>query len=143
MEPLSENAFYLPGSPETDRPTLEYVRGTWDALMVDAGNSRRHAEQYLSAVRSAGLRTPRYAAVTHSRWDHSFGFSAVPAVSFACRATNRRLAPFCAPWDQKTLERYLGTRKGFGSSPRRICGVNTRMRAGSRSVARTLPLKES
>lgn len=107
MKRLSENIFYLPGDPATDRPALGYVRGGRDSLMVDAGNSPRHAEQYLSAVQSAGLRAPRYVAVTHSHWDHSFGLCGVPAVSLACRATSLRLAPFCVPWNSGTLERYL------------------------------------
>ena len=45
-------------------------------LIVDAGNSPRHARLLLDEVARLPIPSPTYLALTHWHWDHVFGASA-------------------------------------------------------------------
>lgn len=108
MEQLTRRVFYLPHAPETDRPTLGYLRGDRLALMVDAGNSPAHAGQFLEELRRLDQPLPDDVALTHRHWDHCFGLCAVDAPALAGRATARYLQQFAAiSWGEAGLLAYM------------------------------------
>lgn len=108
MEQLTERIYYLPHSPETDRPTLGYVRGDRRCLMLDGGNSPAHAAVFLSGLAALGLPGPDAVAVTHRHWDHTFGLCGVDAPVIAGRATAGYLRRYAAiSWGEAGLAEYM------------------------------------
>lgn len=91
LHQLSDRVWYLPHSPETDRPVLGYIRGDRYSFMVDAGASGAHAALFLQAVAGQGLPAPDFVGITHWHWDHAYGLSSISAVSVASALTNRQL----------------------------------------------------
>ncbi len=107
---LTERICYLPFSEETDRPNLGYIRGDKYSLMVDAGNSARHAGLFLSSLMEQGLPAPDYVAITHWHWDHTFGMHALKAKSIAGRLTDRQLGIVAQwGWDDRSMSGRLAS----------------------------------
>jgi glyoxylase-like metal-dependent hydrolase (beta-lactamase superfamily II) len=95
---------------ETDRPNLGYIRGDKYSLMVDAGNSAKHADLFLTCLKELGLPSPDYVAITHWHWDHTFGMHAVDACSIAGKLTNKQLEDVSRwDWDDKSMSERLAT----------------------------------
>jgi glyoxylase-like metal-dependent hydrolase (beta-lactamase superfamily II) len=88
MIKLSERIYYMPHDEETDRPILGYIKGDNFSLMIDSGNSKKHANLFIEEIKSLEMRYPDYVAITHSHWDHTFGMNSLDAVSIACKRTN-------------------------------------------------------
>jgi glyoxylase-like metal-dependent hydrolase (beta-lactamase superfamily II) len=95
---------------ETDRPNLGYIRGDRYSLMVDAGNSGKHANLFLSQLEELNLPYPDYIAITHWHWDHTFGLHAINAKSIAGSLTNEQLAKVKTwSWDDQSMSIRLTT----------------------------------
>jgi glyoxylase-like metal-dependent hydrolase (beta-lactamase superfamily II) len=108
MRAITKRAFYLPHSTKTDRPALGYIRGDRAALMVDAGNSPAHVRLFLDELHAQGLPVPRFVALTHRHWDHTFGLCALDAVALAGRETVEHLRQAAdISWNAHTLAVYL------------------------------------
>lgn len=91
LEQLTPRVYHLRFSQTKDRPSLGYIRGDRFSLMVDAGNSPVHVQEFRAAVEEAGFRPPDLVALTHSHWDHCFGLSALDIPSIACVQTRQSL----------------------------------------------------
>jgi glyoxylase-like metal-dependent hydrolase (beta-lactamase superfamily II) len=110
LRKLSDRIYYLPFTVETDRPNLGYIHGDQYSLMVDAGNSAKHAKLFLSQLEERGLPNPDYIAITHWHWDHTFGMHAIPAKSIAGKLTNEQLMKVAAwRWDDIAMKERLTT----------------------------------
>jgi len=108
MEQLTGRVWYLPHETAADRPVLGYVRGERRTLMLDAGNSPRHAALFLRDLRRGGLPAPDLVALTHRHWDHTFGLCALPIPAVACLTTQRYLEAFSAiRWDEAAALDFL------------------------------------
>jgi glyoxylase-like metal-dependent hydrolase (beta-lactamase superfamily II) len=108
VEQLTERLYYLPHTPETDRPTLGYVRGDRRSLLLDGGNSPAHTGGFLRELAARGLPKPTAAAVTHRHWDHTFGLGAVDAPVIAGQATAEYLRRYGAiAWGEAGLAAYM------------------------------------
>jgi glyoxylase-like metal-dependent hydrolase (beta-lactamase superfamily II) len=78
--------------------------------MVDAGNSAKHADLFLTSLKEYGLPTPDYVAITHWHWDHTFGMHAVGASSIASQLTNKQLDAVSSwNWDDTSMSERLTT----------------------------------
>lgn len=108
LKKLSERIYYLPHSEETDRPILGYIKGEKYCLMVDAGNSRKHVELFMSEISKEGLKYPGFVAITHSHWDHTYGMDAIDAPSIACTYTNEHLKAMSSwEWSDDAMKARL------------------------------------
>ncbi|WP_436376171.1 MBL fold metallo-hydrolase [Cytobacillus sp. BC1816] len=90
---------------ETDRPILGAVVGDRMTLMIDSGNSKAHAQLFLSELEKQGIPSPRMVVLTHWHWDHIFGLSALDIPSIASRLTKaeiEKLIPF--QWTDDALD---------------------------------------
>ena len=76
LQQLTERIFFMKNQEETDRPVLGYVRGTHDALMIDAGNSPDHVALFQAGLQERSLPGPDWVGITHWHWDHCYGLSA-------------------------------------------------------------------
>lgn len=116
LHQLTEHIYYTDHDPAVDRPVLGYITGSRFAVMIDAGNSASHVQDYLTLLTAQGLAAPKYCALTHWHWDHTFGLHAFPGETIACRQTNdelRRLAQWS--WDEAAMQARLaaGTEIAF------------------------------
>lgn len=71
---LSEHILVVPPDHETDRPLLGAIVGEEKTLLVDAGNSSRHARLFLNQLKNLNLQG-HWLFITHHHWDHIFGLS--------------------------------------------------------------------
>lgn len=67
------------------RPTLGLVIGEKSSLMVDAGSSSEHAEEFVEYANSIGVKNLKYVAITHHHWDHISGIPHLDLVSIGSR----------------------------------------------------------
>lgn len=83
---LTNHIWYQTPVSETDRPIVAVITGDERNLVIDAGNSSRHAALFVDEMEQQGLGKPDLVALTHWHWDHVFGMKqmAVPTI-----ATNR------------------------------------------------------
>lgn len=95
---LSDRVFILPGSADTDRPSLGLITGSKQNLLIDAGNSPAHVECLRQALSRAQSAEPRLLFLTHWHWDHTFGASALDLLTLSSEATYFELSK------QKELE---------------------------------------
>ncbi len=107
---MTSSTLFLPHEEETDRPALGYVRGSRSALMIDAGNSAAHAQQFLTALDEQGLPHPRYTAITHWHWDHCYGLHALDTVSVCGIETNEMLRAMADwQWTDEAMRQRLAS----------------------------------
>ena len=106
LKRLSKRCWYMSGDHETDRPSLGYVQGDRQAMLVDCGNSPAHIGLMLEEIRKAGLPRPTMAVVTHAHWDHVYGMCALDVPVIASKETQAQLIRM-EGW-QWTAEAMLG-----------------------------------
>lgn len=70
---LTDAVYYLPHIQETDRPILGLVTGTKASLVIDAGNSKNHAQLFINQCAEVTNKPIEYLILTHWHWDHVFG----------------------------------------------------------------------
>ncbi len=103
---LTDRIYRLPGQSETDQPNLYYVRGDLKSAAIDAGQSRRHVEEFYGALREEGLPLPSYTLITHWHWDHTFGLKYISGVSMASQLTKEKLEKVSRwSWTTETMRK--------------------------------------
>lgn len=120
LKKLGEYAYYMPHDHSTDRPALGLIVGQNCSLIVDGGNSAAHAEEFLREVSALGVPEPRYLAVTHWHWDHTFGIDRMNLTTIVHTLTQEKLRWMgTLSWDDASLEQRVkeGTEIEF-------CAVN-------------------
>lgn len=91
MLQLTDGILYTGPTQDTDRPVLAIIAGSKRSLMVDGGNSPRHAEAFLDELSRHHQRMPDFVALTHAHCDHIFGLSSLDSVIIANKITNDRI----------------------------------------------------
>lgn len=110
LHQIKPHIWYTDPVEESDRPVLGYVRGKKFALAVDAGNSRKHVEEFYQALREQDLQLPWITVLTHWHWDHTFGMCAVSGFTIAGDKTNEKLKQVQGwQWSQEAMNRRLET----------------------------------
>ncbi len=88
---ITEHTFWYSPDARTDRPSLGAVSGHKATLLLDAGASPTHTAGFLNALSGHAVPAPRFAALTHWHWDHTFGASALAVPVIAQRGTAAQL----------------------------------------------------
>jgi len=102
---LAPGIFWMAPEHETDRPALGAIAGDRATLMVDAGASNRHAQQFLDALATKPVPPPSHVVLTHSHWDHVFGAPQVDAVPISTEETRDEIAKMATyAWDDAALD---------------------------------------
>ncbi len=91
LNQISDRIYYFPYEQQRDRPNLGHIHGERYSVMVDAGASAAHANEFYHAVSEAVLPIPAYTAITHWHWDHTFGMCAVKGRTISHRNTRPKL----------------------------------------------------
>lgn len=87
LEKVTERIYYLMNEEKNVRPALGLVRGDKCCLVIDAGNSAKHAELFLNEIKDMNLPPIAYVVATHHHWDHIFGLQTFDAVKIASNKT--------------------------------------------------------
>ncbi|MFB5192724.1 MBL fold metallo-hydrolase [Alicyclobacillus fastidiosus] len=104
---FSEHILFLEPSHETDRPLLAAIVGSERTLLIDAGNSLRHANLFLNHLKTFNIQGD-WLAITHHDWDHVFGLSEfkIPVIAhYSTRDEIKKLQ--CLSWADEALEQRV------------------------------------
>lgn len=74
LEPLADRIFLFPRdtTPDVIQPNIGVIRLRGQTLLIDAGNSLRHARQIRSAMAGGNFQPIDTIIYTHHHWDHTF-----------------------------------------------------------------------
>jgi glyoxylase-like metal-dependent hydrolase (beta-lactamase superfamily II) len=74
LEPLSSRVFVFPRdeTPNAIQPNIGIIKLAKQTILIDAGNSPRHARQILAAMSGQGFAPIQTIILSHHHWDHSF-----------------------------------------------------------------------
>ncbi|WP_320257617.1 MBL fold metallo-hydrolase [Cytobacillus sp. IB215316] len=104
LHTLTKNIYYMDFNQETDQPILLLVVGKEKSLVIDAGNSPKHAEKFLEEVRQLNVPYPSYLAITHWHWDHVFGIETMNLPTISHEMTKEKLEEMSRfEWDDKSI----------------------------------------
>ena len=87
LEKVTERIYYLLNDNTNERPALGLVKGDESCLVIDGGNSIKHAEKFLNEIKDMNLPPIDYVVATHHHWDHIFGLSRFDAIKIASNKT--------------------------------------------------------
>lgn len=87
LEKVTERIYYLMNENKTERPALGIVKGEKYCLVVDAGNSPKHAEILIREIEKMNFPPAKYVVATHHHWDHIFGLGRWDAITIASEKT--------------------------------------------------------
>lgn len=105
LEKVTNRTYYYMNDDETDRPALGLVCGNDCCLIIDAGNSPKHARELKKEIESMDLPPVKYLVVTHHHWDHVFGLNEWDVVTIANQTTYNYIKTYCdLKYDNDSLE---------------------------------------
>lgn len=87
LEKVTERIYYLLNDDKNERPALGLIKGDKYCLVIDAGNSTKHAEIFLNEIKDMKLPPIAYVVATHHHWDHIFGLQMFDAIKIASNKT--------------------------------------------------------
>lgn len=108
IKKLTNNIFYMPHSKATDRPILGLICGKKYSLIVDSGNSPRHAKAFLEEINKMNIPPVKYLVLTHYHWDHIFGIREMGLITIAHEKTKEEVDKMKdLAWDAASIERHV------------------------------------
>jgi len=106
---LTERIYYMPSDDKTDRPLLGLICGDKYSLVVDAGNSPAHANEFLTDISKLDIPPLKYLVLTHWHWDHVFGIEAMNLITVCNNKTKENLDIMQKlSWDDFMLDERVG-----------------------------------
>lgn len=112
LKKVTERIYYMMPSSETGRPLIGLVIGDDHCLIVDSGNSPKHANEFQVELEKMDLPPIKYLILTHHHCDHSFGMSEWNLISIANYKTSEYIKLYQdITYDDESLE--LAKQKGI------------------------------
>lgn len=121
IQPVADNVWYYPPHPDSEavQPGVGIVITERETVLIDAGNSPRHAYQIRAALKLMDAPPVRYVIYTHHHWDHTFGaqawYGSIIVSHALCRALMQEHYA-SQPWSQRYIQEqsYLEPRRAPG-----------------------------
>lgn len=105
IEKLTNRIYYMKNKNDTDRPILGIICGEKYSLIVDSGNSPKHAKEFLEGVNSMNIPPVKYLVLTHYHWDHIFGIREMNLITIAHEKTKEELDKMREmKWNNESLD---------------------------------------
>jgi glyoxylase-like metal-dependent hydrolase (beta-lactamase superfamily II) len=75
LRQVNDHIWVYPHDPDASRmqPCVGVITTPTQTVLIDAGNSPRHARSILIALREMGVQPVSHVIYTHHHWDHTFG----------------------------------------------------------------------
>lgn len=136
LKQLTNRIYYLPHDAKTDRPILSAICGNHQTLIVDSGNSDKHAKLFLSEIGQYQISNCNSVVLTHWHWDHSFGTFQMKLFTIAHEKTKNHLEKLIGyNWSNEALDERV--EKGLENM---FCSEMIKKEFGEeRSITITLP----
>lgn len=110
LKKLSNSIYYLSNQNDKDRPTLGLVCGDQYSLIIDAGNSAQHANDFLREIEKLHVPPVKYLVITHAHWDHFLGMNEFAATVIVNSQTDDVLKKWRSyKFDDSSLEEYVNS----------------------------------
>ncbi|AVQ98336.1 hydrolase glyoxylase [Oceanobacillus iheyensis] len=108
LNKLSDMIYYLSNQDDKERPTLGLVCGDQFSLIIDAGNSPQHAQDFLLEIENLNVPPVKYVVITHAHWDHFLGMNEFDATAIVSRETNELIKEWQGfSYDDRSLQKYV------------------------------------
>lgn len=108
IKQLTENVYYMPHDDTTDRPTIGLICGSKYSMIIDSGNSPKHAKEFLLEIESMDLPPVKYLLITHHHWDHIFGIKEMDYITITSQETQKKIEEMrLLKWDDQSLGEYI------------------------------------
>lgn len=91
LNKVSERVYYMDYVQQGDRPVLGLVVGDDCCLVIDGGNSKEHAKEFLSYVNELDVPPLKYLLLTHWHWDHVWGIETMNLINIVHKDSNKKL----------------------------------------------------
>ena len=107
LVPIADNVWIFPtaGVGERVEPNVGVIQTAVGTVLVDAGNSPRHARRIARALEEAGAPPVSHIIYTHHHWDHVYGAQVFSATIVAHELCRELLAERAAlPWSATFIE---------------------------------------
>jgi glyoxylase-like metal-dependent hydrolase (beta-lactamase superfamily II) len=95
LEKVTDQIYYYKNVDETDRPALGIVIGNESSLIIDSGNSPKHAMEFKKAINTLDIPEVKYLVLTHHHWDHTFGINEWNVATIASKKTYELMKTYC------------------------------------------------
>jgi glyoxylase-like metal-dependent hydrolase (beta-lactamase superfamily II) len=110
LRQIADRVWIFPGAknPKKVQPTVGVICTATQTVLVDSGNSPRHARRILAALEAIKAPPIAYIVYTHHHWDHVFGACVFGAPAIAhdlCREMLLQAAE--APWSHTYLQEQI------------------------------------
>jgi glyoxylase-like metal-dependent hydrolase (beta-lactamase superfamily II) len=117
---ITDHVYWMPPGPP-DRPSVCAVVGDRRTLMLDAGSSSAHTQEFLDALSAESAARPSAVVYTHSHWDHVLGGAELGGLVIAQVSTAERLIELEGrDWSDEGLDRLVAD---GNASPRHAADV--------------------
>lgn len=108
IKKLSESTYYMKPFHDTDRPSLGLICGDKYSLVIDSGNSPKHAQEFLEAVSKMDVPKIKYLVITHYHWDHIFGINKMNLVTIGHKNCYKEIENLQKlAWDDESLKVHV------------------------------------
>jgi len=107
LNKLSDRIYYSDYEEERDRPALGYIKGDKFSVVIDAGHSKEHLDEFYQSLKDHNLTLPDFTIITHWHWDHSFAMHAVNGKTITSCKTNNLLTHFIESRTKENDERFI------------------------------------
>ncbi len=110
LVPIADNVWLYPADANGNRvePNVGVIATGRGTVLVDAGNSPRHARRIAHALNAAQLPPVSHILYTHHHWDHVFGAQVFSAPAVAHELSRELLLERAArPWSYTFIEEEI------------------------------------
>ncbi len=92
LKKVTDRIYIMDYDDSKDRALLALIIGEKHSMIVDAGNSYSHIEEFASLIESKGVDNLKYLGITHWHWDHVFGIDFMNLVTIGSQKTKGKLS---------------------------------------------------
>lgn len=92
LKKITENILIMDYDDSKDRALLGVIKGSKSSLIVDAGNSYSHIQEFKELLYGEGINNLKYLGITHWHWDHVFGIDYMNLVTLGSQKTKGKLS---------------------------------------------------
>lgn len=112
LNKLSDTIYYFSNQDDKERPALGLVCGEKYSLVIDAGNSTQHANDFIVEIEKLNVPPVKYVVITHAHWDHFLGMNEFDATVIVNSQTNELLKEWQSfSYDDSSLQKYVNDNK--------------------------------